>query len=377
MSSQSPKVGVLVATCDRHEMLTQRSLPSILAQIQRPHHIVVVDDSSDDHVRLKNEDYIQSLEVDGVSIHYLSNTRTRGACGAWNTGIFHLADICESLESTFLAILDDDDEWAPDYIFQCMNATQNGRNDMVAADIARIKDVNQPSSQCPAPERLVASDFLIGNPGIQGSNLFVKLSVMLQAGCFDEAMKSSTDRDICIRICDLGDTKYQRVPSTLVKHYAEVDRQRMTTRGSFSKNKGLEYFFRKYMGRMTDEEIESFLERSERLFGWHPGEEEIEQKRLHRWSLNTVDFEQMSGFDEFKHKYSELVLETNPTLTQITSTSPLTDYDIIFEVINSSNCRELILRTKSGISSSSKKEDTVFMRPLTRIMFQRKALIRL
>jgi len=288
MSSQSLEVGVLVATCDRHEMLTQRSLPSILGQIQRPNHIVVVDDSSDDHVRLKNEDYIQSLEVDGVSIHYLANTRTRGACGAWNTGIFHLAGICESLESTFLAILDDDDEWDPEYIFQCTNATRNGRNDMVAADIARIKDVNQPPSQCPAPERIVASDFLIGNPGIQGSNLFVKLSVMLQAGCFDEAMKSSTDRDICIRICDLGDTKYQRVPSTLVKHYAEVDRQRMTTRGSFSKNKGLEYFFRKYMGRMTDEEIEGFLERSDRLFGWHPRGEEIKQKRPKRTELHSL-----------------------------------------------------------------------------------------
>ena len=333
MGSQLLEVGVLVATCDRHEMLTQRSLPSILRQTERPHHIVVVDDSRDDHVRLKNKDYIQSLEVEGVSIHYLSNARTKGACGAWNTGIFHLADICESLESTFLAILDDDDEWAPEYISQCMNATQNGRNDMVAADIARIKDMNHPPSQCPAPERLVASDFLIGNPGIQGSNLFIKLSVMLQAGCFDEAMRSSTDRDICIRICDLGDTKYQRVPSTLVKHYAEADRERMTTRGSTSKNKGLQYFFRKYMGRMTNDEIERFLERADRLFGWHPRKEEIEQRRLHRWSLNTVDYEKMTGFAEFLHNDSELVLETNPTLTHVTSSSSLTDYFIIFGVI--------------------------------------------
>lgn len=279
MSSQSLEVGVLVATCDRHEMLTQRSLPSILGQTQRPQHIVVVDDSIDDQVRRMNEEYIRSLEVEGVSIHYQSNARTKGACGAWNTGIFYLANICESLELTFLAILDDDDEWAPDYILRCMNATNNGRNDIVAADIARIEHKNQPPSQNPAPDRLVASEFLIGNPGIQGSNLFVKLSVMLQAGCFDEAMESSTDRDLCIRICDLGDTKYQRVPSTLVKHYAEVDRRRMTTRGSSSKNKGLEYFFRKYMGRMTNEEIEGFLERAERLFGWHPKQIEIEQIR--------------------------------------------------------------------------------------------------
>ena len=288
MGSQSIEVGVLIATCDRHQMLKNRSVASVLNQTFQPDYIVVVDDSKDDKERLKNKNYIQSLQVDGARIDYLSNSRTKGASGAWNTGIFHLASICKSMDSTFLAILDDDDEWTPEYISQCVDVAKDGQNDMVAADIARIKDIHLSPSHCPAPDRLVASDFLVGNPGIQGSNLFLKLSVMLQAGCFDEAMKSSTDRDICIRICDLGDTRYKRVRSTLVKHYAELGRKRMTTRGSRSKNEGQEYFFRKYIGRMTNKEMEGFLERAERLFGWHPGKGEIERMRPKKRELRSL-----------------------------------------------------------------------------------------
>ena len=162
MGSQSIEVGVLIATCDRHQMLKNRSVASVLNQTFQPDYIVVVDDSKDDKERLKNKNYIQSLQVDGARIDYLSNSRTKGASGAWNTGIFHLASICKSMDSTFLAILDDDDEWTPEYISQCVDVAKDGQNDMVAADIARIKDIHLSPSHCPAPDRLVASDFLVG-----------------------------------------------------------------------------------------------------------------------------------------------------------------------------------------------------------------------
>lgn len=42
-------------------------------------------------------------------------------------------------------------------------------------------------------------DFLVGNPRIQGSNLFVRLDQLCAAGCFDEALSSCTDRDLCLR----------------------------------------------------------------------------------------------------------------------------------------------------------------------------------
>lgn len=47
--------------------------------------------------------------------------------------------------------------------------------------------------------QLHAGPFLVGNPHVQGSNLFLRLGSLLEAGSFDEALQSCTDRDLCIR----------------------------------------------------------------------------------------------------------------------------------------------------------------------------------
>ena len=98
------------------------------------------------------------------------------------------------------------------------------------------------------------SDLLVRNPHIQGSNLFVRLRRLLEAGGFDESLTSTTDRDICIRLADLGSIRYEGLREDLVHHYADNDRPRLSTPGSEAKRAGLRYFFRKYRGRMTDEQ---------------------------------------------------------------------------------------------------------------------------
>ena len=71
------------------------------------------------------------------------------------------------------------------------------------------------------PDRLVAKDLLIRNTNIQGSNIFVRLRKLLEAGGFDEALVSTTDRDICIRLADLKTVRYCALAGHLVHHYAE------------------------------------------------------------------------------------------------------------------------------------------------------------
>ena len=80
------------------------------------------------------------------------------------------------------------------------------------------------------------------NPHIQGSNLFVLLRRLLEAGGFDESLTSTTDRDICIRLADLGSIRYGGLRENLVHHYADDDRPRLSTPGSDAKRAGLTYF---------------------------------------------------------------------------------------------------------------------------------------
>lgn len=78
-------------------------------------------------------------------------------------------------------------------------------------------------------DELDAGELLVRNPHIQGSNLFVRLAKILDAGGFGEALVRTTDRDACIRLADLGTVRYGKLSDYLVHHYAEDDRPRLSS----------------------------------------------------------------------------------------------------------------------------------------------------
>lgn len=261
------QIAVVIATKNRLQLLSERAVPSVLAQTHSPSRLLVVDDS-DSEVRVANAGFVRSLTVSGCEISYLENARTCGASGSWNTAIDHLTGGAADPSELFVAFLDDDDSWDPSYLEQCLGATNQGQIDMVAADFRRHESTAAPPTLATSPSALDAADFLTSNPGIQGSNLFVRLSTLLSAGGFDEALASTTDRDLCVRIADLGTVRYARLPVGLVDHFADSDRSRLSTPASPAKLAGLSAFWRKHHGRMTAEQRRMFTERASRLFGW-------------------------------------------------------------------------------------------------------------
>lgn len=263
------KVAVIIATCNRFSILADRSLPSALSQTRCPDILIVVDDSSS-LSKPANAELVRSHQLNGCEIVYLENNRTAGASGAWNTALDFLVGEVNEPSHIFIAILDDDDAWAPGYLDQCMTAVKSDDLDMVACGIRRIESYTSTPLVSEAPEVLCAQDFLTGNPGIQGSNLFVRLSVLLAAGGFDEALRSTIDRDICIRIAELGIVRYRRLSGAMVDHHADLDRTRLSIRRSEAKLEGLTAFWRKYIGRMNPNQRQAFVDRASTLFGWHP-----------------------------------------------------------------------------------------------------------
>lgn len=262
-------ISVIIATKNRHDFLKERALRSVYSQVLLPKRIVVVDDSDDNSEIDKNRTIIKEYhQSNSVDIYHLPNSRTRGASGSWNTAVSFLLGLGVNIEKSFISIIDDDDEWHPCYLKECSEKLiQNGKNlDMLACDFYRITDHGSKISK--APDTLESNDFLIGNPGIQGSNIFIRLSCFLEAGEFDENLQSCTDRDFCIRIADLGNVRYQPIHQPLMNHYAEANRIRLSTPNSESKNGGLYSFWLKYSKRMTETQKEGFLKRAKKLFNW-------------------------------------------------------------------------------------------------------------
>ena len=260
-SSQHAAVAALVATANRPELLA-RALRSIERQTVSPAHVVVVDDSDS-----KFLEPTERLVKQRPKVTYLRNSRSKGAAGAWNDGLDHLLRVTADPRRLYVAILDDDDEWEPDHLQTCFDAAASRQFDIAAAALWRHED-SAGRQLCIPPESLRAADFLAGNPNIQGSNLFCRLSVLLEAGLFDEWLPSCTDRDICIRIADLPGVLYGTTERATVHHYASQSHRRLSTPGGWHKNEGLSRFFAKYRSRMSDDQQAAFRERAARLFGW-------------------------------------------------------------------------------------------------------------
>ena len=255
-------VAVLVATANRPELLA-RALRSVERQTFSPLHIVVVDDSCKDFRGPTKQEVKQHPNV-----KYLRNTRSKErAAGAWNDGLDCLLRLAPDPRQLYVAILDDDDEWEPEHLQTCFDAARSRQFDMVAAQLWRHED-GAPPRLCIPPERLDAADFLVGNPNIQGSNLFCRLSVLLEAGLFDEWLPSCTDRDLCIRIADLPSVLYGTTESPTVRHYASETHTRLSKPGGWAKTEGLRRFFAKYRDRMSADQQAAFRQRAAQLFGW-------------------------------------------------------------------------------------------------------------
>ena len=259
-------LSVVIATYNRPELLANRALPSVASQSRLPEHLIVVDDS-DGEMRRINARIVSGFDAVGVETRYMENCRTRGVSGASNTALAYLE---ANFPATFVAFLDDDDAWDSSYLRKCERAALDRDLDMVAAGLIYRASGDSEGVRLDPPTELDSAELLVRNTHIQGSNTFVRLSRLLEAGGFDEAMESTTDRDVCIRLADLGTVRFGALPEHLVDHYADSDRLRLSTPGSEKNRSGLRYFYRKYRHRMSADQRQAFIERCRRLFDCDP-----------------------------------------------------------------------------------------------------------
>lgn len=253
------EVFVIIPTKNRPS-LVKRALLSVASQTLKPFKTLIVGESYDD---------ISSVpeEVKSAShAEFLINMRSKNLSGAVNTAIESLLSMEVNAEDTYVAILDDDDWWADDYLEKCVNLAMKEKLDLVVTGIVRHESEEGSSIPQPIPDSLSVTMFLRGNPGVQNSNLLLRFDALLRAGGFDENLESTTDRDLLIRLLDLGNIRYAFLKEHLVHHCA-TNHPRLSTYGSNEKRAGLEAFYRKYWPRMSQEDRKAFLKRSRELFG--------------------------------------------------------------------------------------------------------------
>jgi len=236
-----------------------RAFDSISNQSHPAERIIIVHEKDDDYPHL----------LSGTNIHATINKRTKSLSGAINHAIDEIIlnrhDWKIELDSTWLALLDDDDWWDPEYLEKCVSLVDEQCHQVVAG-LTRYDQSNPEGFNLSVPEELQCDSFLIKNPHIQGSNLFVRMDSFLGAGGFDESILSCTDRDFCIRLFENKNHRWKRLNQHLVHHDARKS-GRISDPTSKRKTQGLQRFAMKHQFRMDEEQWDEFLQATKERFG--------------------------------------------------------------------------------------------------------------
>lgn len=254
------KVIGIITTKNRFEFL-ERAFASAINQSKVLHEIIISSDSDDSTSIIKE---ISLAEQNNIS--YLQNNHAHNCSGVRNAAIMaYIKNNLQSIEdfdNTYVAFLDDDDIWDEFYIEKCCEYIGSLPDFIVTGLVYQDGSGDKKLS---IPQIIHTDDFLKGNPHIQGSNMFIKLTMILKCGLFDENLASSVDRDIFVRIMQLKPT-YTIINEHLVYVNVCNDRKRVTNSIEL-KRRDLSIFFSKYANIMSEDVKYNFFSRCKKLFG--------------------------------------------------------------------------------------------------------------
>ncbi len=283
MITVQTKIYIIVATSKkRTDLLINRSLKSIYSQkkidIENIEIIIV-----DDNFKIQKNEFSMEYKIIKNSIkklrdildfkknqfktHLLKNTKTqfKSGTGSWNTGIEFIKELRQD-KNSFTAILDDDDEYKDNYLQECIKQINSKTLAIFAPIIWKEKEFER--IHYIKNEELTSKHFFIGNPGVQGSNMFFRSDILEKIGCFDENLPSTTDRDLMIRFLDYA-KQYPKnsisvLKEPLVIHYA-TGNDRITD-NKILKKKGLDIFYKKYKLRFSENDFQKSISRAKKFF---------------------------------------------------------------------------------------------------------------
>ena len=278
------KIAAVIVTWNRLELLA-RALSSVREQSRKPDYVYVISNSSEDN-------FSQEIRIcSDFGFELFRNFRTENYAGALNTGVEEIVKQQGISDDIYFASLDDDDIWLPDYLKE-IEASNTGNFDFIAANCLRLSESE--NLLMDLPEQISEKDFLKGNPGIGGSNTFIRLKTLLKAGSFDEALHSSVDRDFFVRVL-LQKPNYIIINKHLVTAFTDNNRERLTT-NRVKKIKSLQIFYYKYQHQMSDADKATFFQRAKNYFSIEQSEIGISQKQAEPVKRSELKFKNKGNY---------------------------------------------------------------------------------
>ena len=186
------ELSVVVPTFDRPELLRE-TLASLAKQSVAPDEVVVVD----------NGTVPASIAGDAArpfALRYFRIAARAGVAQARNFG-------AQQAKGAYVAFLDDDDFWDPDYVERLRAIIRERTPAMIVGSVDHLDTRSSPPDR--HFYRFAGNDpglepCFYFNPGYLGSCLTVERSVFLQLGGFDAAFQTGEDKELAMRYMAAG-----------------------------------------------------------------------------------------------------------------------------------------------------------------------------
>jgi hypothetical protein len=283
------EVFVIIATAyERNDWLINRCLRSVYKQLNvdpSSIKVIIVDDNEVNDQKItrqldtikQNVAHLRKLiDVNDNDFQtvIIQNARTKGfsGTGAWNTGIFYAYN---STPGCYISILDDDDEYLPNHLYDCSNKIKEDHTLLAVFQSLCWKNHDNTILEfILMKEQLSHRNFFIGNPGVQGSNMFFRSEILVKIGAFNENYPSATDRDLMIRFlqyCEINAPgKFAVIENPGVVHYNH-DRDKVNNDRTL-KTAGLDMLYKDYRNSYSDSDYQLSLERAQKYFSYLPSD---------------------------------------------------------------------------------------------------------
>lgn len=226
------KAACIIPTHGRPGHLS-RALESVLQQAHAPAEIIVVDDLDDGPTTAVVQ--VSALRTE-IPMRRVLNRVNPGASGSRNAGV-------AASRAEFVAFLDDDDAWRPQYLARAMAELEHSGADAVISGLCRIKHDGSIQPIVIPHRAEIAGRMFDKNFGMTGSNLVIRRSAFERVGGFDPGLPVFNDWDFLIRMIAAG-VEYSVVPELTVE-WREHEGDRIST-PSLRRAAGIENFVAKH-----------------------------------------------------------------------------------------------------------------------------------
>jgi GT2 family glycosyltransferase len=185
------ELSVVIPTFDRPELLHE-TLRVLAAQSVAPDEVVVVDNGTAPAV-IAGESW-------PFPLRYFRIAPRAGVAKARNFG-------AQAAEGKYVAFLDDDDFWNPDYVERLRRIIRAGAPAMIVASVDHL------DTRSSTPDRhfyrFAGKDpglepCFYFNPGYLGSCMTVERAAFLELGGFDSAFRTGEDKELAMRYMAAG-----------------------------------------------------------------------------------------------------------------------------------------------------------------------------